>query len=293
MQYSAEHEWVDGELAVGADVTVGITEHAADALGDIVYVEAPAVGGSVTAGEVCGELESTKAVSELYSPVTGTVTAVNEELASDAGDHQRGCVRTGWIFKVDLSEAAGACSTPPPTGSSRPKPWARRAARAWWWRWPSPIRLRCRGCLLAARRNAPAALAGLWEFPGGKVERGETVEGALRRELREELGIEVALGDEIPGPDDGGDYGCDDARVDAAPRRRRGRAARAAHLVGDRRARRRRGDPEVSGARGPRRGALARAGSVAGRGVVARGQARGRGVHRGRRRAPSQGVLLS
>jgi 8-oxo-dGTP diphosphatase len=63
--------------------------------------------------------------------------------------------------------------------------------------------------LLSARRNAPAALAGLWEFPGGKVERGETVHSALRRELREELGIEVELGDEILGPDAGEDYGCD------------------------------------------------------------------------------------
>lgn len=59
--------------------------------------------------------------------------------------------------------------------------------------------------LLAARRTAPQALAGLWEFPGGKVERGETVEQALRRELREELGVEIELGDEIPGPDDGRD----------------------------------------------------------------------------------------
>jgi 8-oxo-dGTP diphosphatase len=63
--------------------------------------------------------------------------------------------------------------------------------------------------LLTARRTDPPPLAGLWEFPGGKVERGETPERALRRELREELGVEVELGDEIPGPDNGDDYGCD------------------------------------------------------------------------------------
>ena len=104
LQYSAEHEWVDGEPAVGAAVTVGITEHAADALGDIVYVEGPAVGSTVTAGEVCGELESTKAVSELYSPITGTVTAVNEELASTPESINADPFGTGWIFKVDVTE---------------------------------------------------------------------------------------------------------------------------------------------------------------------------------------------
>ena len=106
LQYSAEHEWVNGDVGVGAEVTVGITEHAADALGDIVYVEAPSVGTAVTAGEVCGELESTKAVSELYSPVTGTVTAINEELASTPEDINSDPFGTGWIFKVEIGEVA-------------------------------------------------------------------------------------------------------------------------------------------------------------------------------------------
>jgi len=104
LKYSAEHEWVDGELVVGGQVTVGITEHAADALGDIVYVEAPALGSVVTAGAVCGELESTKAVSELYSPVTGTVSAVNDALSSAPGSINAEPFAAGWIFKVDLSE---------------------------------------------------------------------------------------------------------------------------------------------------------------------------------------------
>jgi len=104
LSYSAEHEWVDGELAVGGEVTVGITAHAADALGDIVYVEAPEVGSTVTAGEVCGELESTKAVSELYSPVTGTVTAVNEALANTPEDVNSDPYVAGWIFKAALTE---------------------------------------------------------------------------------------------------------------------------------------------------------------------------------------------
>jgi len=103
LQYSAEHEWVAGDATSGQEVTVGITEHAADALGDIVYVEAPALGTSVTAGAVCGELESTKAVSELYSPVTGTVTAVNEELNGTPEAVNKDPYGAGWIFKVELA----------------------------------------------------------------------------------------------------------------------------------------------------------------------------------------------
>lgn len=103
--YSTEHEWVSGDLGEGDEVAVGITEHAADALGDIVYVEGPSVGDTVVAGEVCGELESTKAVSELYSPVSGTVTAVNEKLAT-APESINADAYGAWIFKVELSASA-------------------------------------------------------------------------------------------------------------------------------------------------------------------------------------------
>lgn len=103
LKYSAEHEWVDGEPTVGTVVTVGITAHAAEALGDIVYAEPPAVGDTVTAGEVCGELESTKAVSELYSPVTGTVTEVNAALESAPESINTDSYGVGWIFKVELT----------------------------------------------------------------------------------------------------------------------------------------------------------------------------------------------
>ncbi|WP_062313345.1 glycine cleavage system protein GcvH [Demequina rhizosphaerae] len=106
LAYSAEHEWVSGEPDAGAEVTVGITEHAAQALGDIVYVEAPRVGDTVVAGEVCGELESTKAVSELYSPVSGTVVAVNEALEGAPETLNSDAYGDGWIFKVEISETA-------------------------------------------------------------------------------------------------------------------------------------------------------------------------------------------
>jgi glycine cleavage system H protein len=102
--YSAEHEWVLGDVEPGSVVTIGITDHAATALGDVVFVELPSVGDAVKAGEVCGELESSKAVSELYSPVTGTVTAINDALTSSPDVINDEPYEGGWIFKVEVSQ---------------------------------------------------------------------------------------------------------------------------------------------------------------------------------------------
>ncbi|HEX4060292.1 MAG TPA: glycine cleavage system protein GcvH [Streptosporangiaceae bacterium] len=100
LRYTAEHEWVslDGSVA-----SIGITEHAAEALGDVVYVSPPAVGATVTAGEPCGEIESTKSVSDLYSPVDGEVTEVNSEVEEDPGQVNTDPYGTGWLFKVRMS----------------------------------------------------------------------------------------------------------------------------------------------------------------------------------------------
>ena len=101
LRYTAEHEWVaiDGRMA-----SVGITEHAADALGDVVYVSPPAPGTKVTAGEPCGEIESTKSVSDLYSPVDGEVTDVNADIEDDPGQVNSDPYGAGWLFKVRLDD---------------------------------------------------------------------------------------------------------------------------------------------------------------------------------------------
>jgi len=106
LHYSTEHEWVRGDAVAGQVVTVGITAHAADALGDVVYAETPRVGDTVTAGQVCGELESSKAVSELYSPVTGVVVSVNEALTADPTPINTSPYEEGWIFTVEVSADA-------------------------------------------------------------------------------------------------------------------------------------------------------------------------------------------
>lgn len=99
LQYTAEHEWIDGEQPA----TIGITKNAADALGDIVYLELPTVGSEVAAGAVVGEVESTKSVSELFSPVSGTVVEVNQDAVDEPSVVNADPYGGGWLFKVDVT----------------------------------------------------------------------------------------------------------------------------------------------------------------------------------------------
>jgi glycine cleavage system H protein len=101
-RYSREHEWISVDGAIG---TIGITDYAQNSLGDIVFVDAPKVGATVTANATFGSIESVKAVSDLYSPVSGKVTAVNEELKSLPDKINQDPHRT-WIIKVELANPA-------------------------------------------------------------------------------------------------------------------------------------------------------------------------------------------
>ncbi|MEU2899047.1 glycine cleavage system protein GcvH [Streptomyces sp. NPDC006967] len=102
LRYSKEHEWLTA--AEDGVSTVGITEHAANALGDVVFVQLPEVGDTVTAGETCGELESTKSVSDLYSPVGGEITEVNEDVVNDPSLVNSAPFEGGWLFKVRVTD---------------------------------------------------------------------------------------------------------------------------------------------------------------------------------------------
>ncbi|MER8047989.1 glycine cleavage system protein GcvH [Streptomyces sp. NPDC094032] len=101
LRYSKEHEWLSA--VEDGIATIGITEHAANALGDIVYVQLPEVGDTVTAGESCGELESTKSVSDLYAPVTGEVVEANQDVVDDPALVNTAPFEGGWLFKVRLA----------------------------------------------------------------------------------------------------------------------------------------------------------------------------------------------
>lgn len=109
LSYTAEHEWVAAPTADGV-VRVGITDFAQDALGDVVYVQMPEVGTEVTADTVVGEVESTKSVSDIYAPLTGTVTARNEALDADPALINSDPYGDGWLVEITLSDAASYTS---------------------------------------------------------------------------------------------------------------------------------------------------------------------------------------
>ena len=102
LRYSKDHEWVrvEGDVA-----TVGITDYAQDALGDVVYVDPPDVGAALSAGDSFGEVESTKSVSALYAPISGTVASVNADLSDEPEKLNADPYGEGWICSVTIADA--------------------------------------------------------------------------------------------------------------------------------------------------------------------------------------------
>ena len=111
LHFTPEHEWISVE---GSVATVGITDYAAQQLGDVVYVSLPSVGMAVTGGEPCGEVESVKSVSDLYSPVDGEVTEINTELDDDPSLVNAEPYAAGWMFRVQLAQDGGGDPAVPP-----------------------------------------------------------------------------------------------------------------------------------------------------------------------------------
>ena len=104
LKYTSDHEWIrlDGDVA-----TVGITAFAAEALGDVVYVDLPQAGSAIASGDPCGEVESTKSVSDLYAPVTGEVAEVNAEVVDDPSLVNAEPFARGWLFRVKVEGDLG------------------------------------------------------------------------------------------------------------------------------------------------------------------------------------------
>jgi glycine cleavage system H protein len=103
LHYSSDHEWVAID---GTRARIGITDYAQEALGDVVYVQAPEVGTTVAAGDSFSEVESTKSVSDIYAPVSGTIVAVNEALASAPDALNSDPYGAGWICDIEMSNPA-------------------------------------------------------------------------------------------------------------------------------------------------------------------------------------------
>jgi glycine cleavage system H protein len=102
LKYSEEHEWV---LVEGDVATIGISDFAQDSMGDVVFVELPEVGDNIDSGQACGVVESVKAVSDIYSPVSGEIVEVNEELPDSPESINTSPYDAGWIAKIKLTAA--------------------------------------------------------------------------------------------------------------------------------------------------------------------------------------------
>jgi glycine cleavage system H protein len=101
LRYSSDHEWISLD---GSRIRMGITDYAQDALGDVVYVQVPTVGAAVAAGDTMSEVESTKSVSDIYAPVTGTIVAVNDALADQPETINSDPYGAGWICEIELAD---------------------------------------------------------------------------------------------------------------------------------------------------------------------------------------------
>ena len=111
LKYTKEHEWVR-DLSTAGTVSMGITDFAQGALGDIVYVQLPKVGDAIVSGMVCGEVESTKSVSEIFAPVTGKVISINDSLSNSPEFINSDPYNAGWLLEIELTEAANDLLTP-------------------------------------------------------------------------------------------------------------------------------------------------------------------------------------
>jgi glycine cleavage system H protein len=113
VKYSTDHEWV---RVLGSSVRIGITDYAQDALGDVVFVQAPEVGSIVLSGASFSEVESTKSVSDIYAPVSGKVVAVNERLANEPELVNTDPYGEGWICEIEMSQIADLDALMDPAG---------------------------------------------------------------------------------------------------------------------------------------------------------------------------------
>ncbi|NND44598.1 MAG: glycine cleavage system protein GcvH [Xanthomonadales bacterium] len=104
LKYTESHEWIS--IEADGSVRVGITDHAQEALGDLVFVELPGVGDEIDQGDACAVVESVKAASDIYSPVTGEIVAINEALEDDPGVVNADPYGDGWLFQVNLSDTS-------------------------------------------------------------------------------------------------------------------------------------------------------------------------------------------